>query len=105
MASYKCGYGDYLSADQIPEVPEKDGYYGVWPDYDFSDITGNKVLEAEYEEWTASIASAEKNDNNKALVMAEASAGRGKYLYSIHDQFHGRGCTGLYRRSNLACLL
>ena len=42
MASYKCGYGDYLSADQIPEVPEKDGYYGVWPDYDFSDITGNK---------------------------------------------------------------
>ena len=73
VASYKCGYGDYLSADQIPEVPEKDGYYGVWPDYDFSDITGNKVLEAEYEEWTASIASAEKNDNNKALVMAEGN--------------------------------
>ena len=73
MASFKCGYGDYLSADQIPEVPEKDGYYGVWPDYDFSDITGNKVLEAEYEEWTASIASAEKNDNNKALVMAEGN--------------------------------
>lgn len=73
VASYKCGYGDYLSADQIPEVPEKDGYYGVWPDYDFSYITGNKVLEAEYEEWTASIASTEKNDNDKALVMAEGN--------------------------------
>ena len=60
VASYKCNYGDYLSADQIPEVPEKEGYYGVWPDYDFSYITGNRVLEAEYEEWTASIASAEK---------------------------------------------
>ena len=67
VASYKCNYGDYLSADQIPEVPEKEGYYGVWPDYDFSYITGNRVLEAEYEEWTASIASAEKNDANKPL--------------------------------------
>lgn len=70
VASYKCSYGDYLSADQIPEVPAKNGYYGVWPDYDFSYITGNKVLEAEYQEWTASIASAEKNDDNKPLVMA-----------------------------------
>ncbi len=73
VASFKCGYGDYLSADQIPEVPEKDGYYGVWSDYDFSYITGNRVLEAEYEEWTASIASAEKNDANKPLVMAEGN--------------------------------
>ena len=73
VASYQCSYGDYLSADQIPEVPEKDGYYGVWPDYDFSYITGNKVLEAEYEEWTASIASTEKNDDNKPLVMAEGN--------------------------------
>ncbi len=70
VASYKCSYGDYLSEDQIPEVPEKEGYYGVWPDYDFSYITGNKVLEAEYEEWTASINSTEKNDANKPLVMA-----------------------------------
>lgn len=73
MASYQCGYGDYLPEDQIPEVPEKDGCYGVWPDFDFSNITGNKVLEAEYEEWTASIASTEKNDDNKALVMAEGN--------------------------------
>ena len=73
VASYKCNYGDYLPADQIPEVPEKEGYYGVWPDCDFSYITGNRVLEAEYEEWTASIASAEKNDANKPLVMAEGN--------------------------------
>lgn len=73
VASYQCSYGDYLSADQIPEVPEKEGYYGVWPDFDFSYITGNKVLEAEYEEWIASIASAEKNDDDKPLVMAEGN--------------------------------
>ncbi|MDY3658325.1 MAG: GLUG motif-containing protein, partial [Lachnospiraceae bacterium] len=73
VASYKCNYGDYLSADQIPKVPEKEGYYGVWPDYDFSYITGNRVLEAEYQEWIASIASAEKNDANKPLVMAEGN--------------------------------
>ena len=33
-------------------------------------VYGNKGLEAEYQEWTASIASAEKNDDNKPLVMA-----------------------------------
>lgn len=74
VASYKCGYGDYLSADQIPEVPEKDGYYGVWPDYDFSDITGNKVLEAEYEEWTASIASAEKTITIRHWLWQKATS-------------------------------
>ena len=73
IASYQCSYGDSLSEDQIPAIPEKDGYYGVWPDYDFSYITGNKVLEAEYVEWIASIASAEKNDDNKPLVMAEGN--------------------------------
>ena len=73
VASYQCGYGDYLSADRIPEVPQKDGYYGVWPDFDFSYITGNKVLEAEYEEWIASIASTEKTEDNKPLVMAEGN--------------------------------
>ena len=73
VASYQCGYGDYLSEDQIPEVPEKDGCYGIWPEYDLRYITGNKVLEAEYEEWTASIASTEKNDDNKPLVMAEGN--------------------------------
>jgi len=38
----------------------------------FSYITGNRVLEAEYQEWTASIARM-KNDANKPLVMAEGN--------------------------------
>ena len=86
VASYQCGYGDYLSENQIPEVPEKDGCYGVWPEYDLRYITGNKVLEAEYEEWTASIASTEKNDDNKPLVMAE-----GKFYpnAALHLQMEG----------------
>lgn len=56
VASYQCAYGDALSAEQIPAVPEKEGCYGVWPDFNFDFITGNKVLEAEYQDWTASIA-------------------------------------------------
>lgn len=71
VASYQCAYGDALSAEQIPAVPEKEGCYGMWPDFNFDFITGNKVLEAEYQDWTASIASKETSEDNRPLVMAE----------------------------------
>lgn len=81
VASYQCAYGDALSAEQIPAVPEKEGCYGVWPDFNFDFITGNKVLEAEYQDWTASIASKETSEDNRPLVMAEGEFYPGAKLY------------------------
>lgn len=70
-ASYPCAYGDALTADQIPAIPEREGYYGAWPEYDFDYITGNKVLEARYEKWIGSLASAETGENGMPLLLAE----------------------------------
>lgn len=81
VASYQCAYGDALSAEQIPAVPEREGCYGVWPDFNFDFITGNKVLEAEYQDWTASIASKETSEDNRPLVMAEGEFYPGAKLY------------------------
>lgn len=69
LASYQCHYGDALTEEQIPEIPEKDGSYGVWPEFDFGFITGNKVLEAEYEKWVGSLASAETGESGKPRVL------------------------------------
>jgi len=71
LASYQCRYGDSLTEDQIPEIPEKEGSYGVWPEYDFSFITGNRVLEAEYEKWVGSLASVETDENGRPRVLVQ----------------------------------
>ena len=71
IASYECGYGEAMPADQIPAVPAKEGCYGSWPAFDYDNITGNKVLEAVYEEWISSIASGETSDNGRPLLMAK----------------------------------
>ena len=53
----------------------------MWPDFNFDFITGNKVLEAEYQDWTASIASKETSEDNRPLVMAEGEFYPGAKLY------------------------
>ena len=68
LASYLCHYGDALTAEQIPEIPEKEGSYGVWPEFDTGFITGSKVLEAEYRKWVGSLAAGEA-ENGKARIL------------------------------------
>lgn len=75
IAAFRCGYGEALEEGQIPEVPEKEGYYGVWPEFDYEYITGNKVLEARYEKWVTSLASPQKDEAGRTLVLAQ-----GKFL-------------------------
>lgn len=73
LASYTCHYGDSLSAEQIPEIPEKEGYYGVWPKFNLNAITGSRVLEAQYEKWNGSVASRETEESGKSLLLAEGN--------------------------------
>lgn len=46
----EVAYGDSLDHLTYPEIPEKEGYYGVWEDVSGQRMTGNRVLEAEYVE-------------------------------------------------------
>lgn len=69
LACYQCHYGEALTEEQIPEIPKKDGCYGVWPEYDLGFVTGNKVLEAEYEKWVGSLDSAETGEGGKPKVL------------------------------------
>lgn len=71
LAAFRCGYGEALDMGQIPEVPEKEGYYGVWPEFDYGFITGNKVLEARYEKWVTSLASRQKDESGRSLVLVQ----------------------------------
>ncbi len=71
LASFQCRYGDSIDKSLIPQVPEKEGYFGVWPQFDYSCVTGNKVLEARYEKWVTSLASQETDEDGKALILVQ----------------------------------
>lgn len=85
IASYECGYGEAMPADQIPAVPAKDGCYGSWPAFDYDRITGNKILEAVYEEWISSIAAGETADNGRPLLLAKGEFYPETKLYLNRD--------------------
>ena len=85
IASYECGYGEAMPADQIPAVPVKDGCYGSWPEFDYDNITGNKILEAVYEEWISSIAADETSDSGRPLLMAKGEFYPETKLYLDRD--------------------
>lgn len=71
LAEYQCQYGDALTQDQIPAIPEQEGFYAVWPEWDSTFITGSRVLEAKYEKWIPALASAQQDDAGKPLVLAQ----------------------------------
>lgn len=71
LASFQCSYGGAIDRGLIPQVPEKEGYYGVWPDFDWDFVTGNRVLEAQYEKWVTSLASQEKDEKGRPLILVQ----------------------------------
>lgn len=73
IASYQCGYGEAMPESGIPAVPEKEGYYGAWPDFDFSCITRSRVLEAQYEKWISSLRSMQESEGGKPILLVEGS--------------------------------
>ncbi len=63
-------YGDDLSKLDLPEVPEKNGCFGRWGDFDTSGLMSDITLEAVYSPWITITASAEA-EGKLALALAE----------------------------------
>lgn len=57
VAEIPFSYGDDLDQSQVPEPPEKDGEYGVWPNFPVKDLTRSMVLEAQFTQPTATLSS------------------------------------------------
>lgn len=63
-------YGQDLSKMELPPVPEREGCYGAWPDFDASGRNSDVTLEAVYKPWVTLVASTEQ-EGNLALALAE----------------------------------
>lgn len=65
-------YGYETSRIKYPDIPPKDGYYGVWEKPDQKNINGNLEIICSYNPYITTLASNEKNDNGKlSLALAE----------------------------------
>lgn len=65
-------YNANLNSGDLPEIPEKEGYYATWPDdLTQTPLTQNQTVEAEYHLWTESIAGSENAENGKPLFLVE----------------------------------
>lgn len=65
-------FGESLPASRMPQIPEKEGYYSAWPEFDFSNITFSAVLDAVYTPWITVLTSLETDEKSgKALALAE----------------------------------
>lgn len=63
-------YGQDLSKIQLPPVPEREGAYGSWPEFDASGRNSDITLEAVYTPWVTLVASAEQ-EGRLSLALAE----------------------------------
>ena len=75
-----CAYGEPLAGDRIPAVPEREGFFGAWSKTDFSNITADEVVTAQYERTVTMLSSAAKRDNGQCVFMAEGTFREGDAL-------------------------
>lgn len=58
-------YGQALAEEELPAVPEREGYYGSWENFDASRLTADDTIEAVYVPWVTTLSSAD------GVILAE----------------------------------
>ncbi len=66
-------YGESLSAKEIPNVPEKDGNFGKWENFNYENVTFSAEINAVYEKFITALESSEKRDNGLPIFVAEGN--------------------------------
>ncbi|MBQ8979693.1 MAG: hypothetical protein IJ080_08075, partial [Oscillospiraceae bacterium] len=67
------GYGEDISEAQLPQIPEKEGYFAHWEDFPMENITFSRVIRADYTKFITTIASSLTDEQGRPRLMAEGS--------------------------------
>ena len=72
IGSQSMEYGESVERIKYPDIPEKDGMFGVWPPLGSNIITENLEITCEYKPYITILSSEEKNENGKlSIALAE----------------------------------
>ncbi|EKC63036.1 hypothetical protein OBE_07671, partial [human gut metagenome] len=67
-------YGGSIDESQIPDCPTVEGNYGTWPEYDYSHLTFDLEVKAEYTAVSTVVAGDLYADNSRTpIVLAEGA--------------------------------
>ena len=64
LGAQQIEYGEDISGISYPEIPRKEGFYGVWPDPGYDRVMGNLVLTAEYVDSVRLLESSETDEES-----------------------------------------
>ena len=64
LGTEEVAFGESLAGLHYPEIPAKEGCYGVWPDYSDEVMSGNLVIRGEYHDEVRVVVSNEKDMEN-----------------------------------------
>ena len=68
-------YGDDLTGDPVPPVPEKEGCFGAWEEPGETTITFDHVLQAVYTPYVTTLGSTARRDETRSVFLAEGDFG------------------------------
>ena len=83
LASVDCGYGGGLDASGIPNVPEREGFFGTWSLTDFDSITASQTVVAQYSRIQTLLSGEPLRENGLPVVLAEGKFHDGDALTVI----------------------
>ena len=63
-----CNYGAGISGDQIPQVPPKEGFHAEWSRTDFSEITEDEVVKADYSRVNTLLVSQQTRSSGQPVI-------------------------------------
>ena len=66
-----CDYGDSLTDDEVPTMPDKEGYYGEWDREDFSNITSDDTVRAKYFHIKTLLSSEQRRESGLAALEVD----------------------------------
>ena len=66
LGTQEVKFGESLANLDYPNIPAKEGYYGVWPDYSDRVMTCNLLIEGTYMDTVTVVESSEKTDSESA---------------------------------------
>lgn len=71
IESITVDYGAGIQPDAVPKVPEKNGCYGVWEEWDSSNICFDERIHAEYTNYVAALETEETRNDSMALMLVD----------------------------------
>lgn len=70
-AVIECPYGGNISPEDIPDIPEREGFYGFWSRDDFTQLTEDEIVEAQYKRIVTLLAGAAMRDDGRPVFLVD----------------------------------